>query len=229
MRKFTKEELNSILELHRKWLIGEDGGERAYLSSANLSYADLSSANLSYADLRSADLSSANLSYADLSYANLSYANLLSANLSSANLSSADLSYANLSYANLSSADLSYANLSYANLSYANLRSADLSSANLRSADLSSADLLSANLSTNFINNAVGNGKELKSIQIEQDMKITYKSDRITFGCNGYDFDEWLSMAGHSSEYWEKYRDLILKITSISPAIKWEYSQKEEQ
>ena len=71
MKVYTSEELKEILELHKKWLNGENGGIRADLSSADLSYADLS--------------------YADLRYANLRYANLRSANLSSANLRSADL------------------------------------------------------------------------------------------------------------------------------------------
>lgn len=47
----TQEELNVILEKHRKWLNGEEGGERAYLRYANLSGADLRGANLSRADL----------------------------------------------------------------------------------------------------------------------------------------------------------------------------------
>jgi hypothetical protein len=107
MKTITPEELKEILVKHKMWLLNQDGGERANLSSADLSYADL----------RYANLSSADLSYADLRYANLS-----SADLSYANLSSADLSYANLSYADLSYADLSSADLSYANLSSADLR-----------------------------------------------------------------------------------------------------------
>ena len=95
------QELKNILEKHRKWVMGETGGERA----------DLRSADLRSANLRSANLRSADLSYADLSYANLSYANLSSADLRSADLRSADLSYANLS-----SADLRYANLRSADL-----------------------------------------------------------------------------------------------------------------
>ena len=88
MNKYTKQELAEILAKHKAWLHNEDCGERADLSSANLSYADLSYANLSSADLSSADLSSA-----DLRSANLSSADLRSANLSSANLSSANLSF----------------------------------------------------------------------------------------------------------------------------------------
>ena len=56
--QYSQNELNEILAKHKKWLNGEEGGERA---------------NLSYADLRSADLRSADLSYADLSYADLRF------------------------------------------------------------------------------------------------------------------------------------------------------------
>jgi hypothetical protein len=90
----TPEEIKSILESHKKWLMEEKGGKRA-----DMRYADLSSANLRYADLSYADLSSANLSSANLRYANLRYADLRYADLSSANLRYADLRYADLSYA----------------------------------------------------------------------------------------------------------------------------------
>ena len=103
----TQEELAKILELHKKWLNGEEGGERANLSGADLSDANLSGANLRWTDLSGAYLSSADLSCADLSSADLSCADLSSANLSDANLSGADLSGANLSVANLRWANLS--------------------------------------------------------------------------------------------------------------------------
>ena len=74
--QYSQNELNEILAKHKKWLNGEEGGERANLSSADLSSANLRSANLSFADLRYADLSSANLSSANLRYADLSSADL---------------------------------------------------------------------------------------------------------------------------------------------------------
>ena len=42
----TQEELNKILENHKKWLNLEDGGIRANLRGADLRYADFSGANL---------------------------------------------------------------------------------------------------------------------------------------------------------------------------------------
>ena len=71
----TQEELNVILENHKKWL-RVIGGERANLSGANLCGANLRGANLSNADLRDADLSNADLRDADLRYANLSGADV---------------------------------------------------------------------------------------------------------------------------------------------------------
>ena len=122
----TRTELSEILERHRKWLEGEDGGECADLRRADLCYANLSGANLRGAYLYEADLR---------------YANLSGANLIGANLSEADLSGADLRYADLREADLRYANLCGANLSGANLRYADLSGANLSGAGLCGANL----------------------------------------------------------------------------------------
>ena len=93
----TKQELQTIIENHKKWLNNEPSGNRA-----ELRLADLSGADLRLADLRLANLSRANLSGADLS----------GAELSGANLSGADLRWANLRWANLSGADLSGADLS---------------------------------------------------------------------------------------------------------------------
>jgi len=116
-----KKELNKILKLHKMWLNGDAGGQRA-----NLRWAYLYRANLSGANLRGANLREANLSGADLSGADLRWADLYRANLSGANLRGANLREANLFKANLSGADLSKANLRGANLRWANLRGANL-------------------------------------------------------------------------------------------------------
>lgn len=76
MRTITQEELNEILELHKKWMNGKDGGKRAILRCANLCGADLYNADLSYADLCGAILHCADLRCADLRNADLSGANI---------------------------------------------------------------------------------------------------------------------------------------------------------
>ena len=104
----TSEEIKKVLELHKKWLSGGDGGKTADLRRADLREADLSEADLSEADLRGADLRGADLSEADLSEADLS-----GADLHEADLHKADLRWANLHEANLSEANLHGANLDF--------------------------------------------------------------------------------------------------------------------
>ena len=106
----NKVELNKILELHRKWLIKDDG-ERADLCDA---------------DLRGAELCGADLIEADLSYANLRNANLIEADLRNADLRNANLRGANLRWANLRNADLRGADLRDADLLGVNLSDANL-------------------------------------------------------------------------------------------------------
>ena len=65
--KIGDKTLTEIIELHRKWIDDESGGNRANLRSANLSGADLYNANLSGANLSGANLSGANLYNANLS------------------------------------------------------------------------------------------------------------------------------------------------------------------
>ena len=87
----TQEQLNEILDNHRKWLNNEDGGVRAELNGADLRSADLRGADLRSADLRGADLIGADLRGADLIGADLSYADLRGANLRGADLRGANL------------------------------------------------------------------------------------------------------------------------------------------
>ena len=82
----TQEELQTILEKHKKWLNDVPGGKRANLRGANLEGANLEGANLECANLRGANLKGANLIGANLGGANLEGANLERANLERANL-----------------------------------------------------------------------------------------------------------------------------------------------
>ena len=66
MKRYTRAELDLIIELHLKWIRGEEGGKRADLYGANLYGANLYGANLSRANLYGANLHGANLSRANL-------------------------------------------------------------------------------------------------------------------------------------------------------------------
>ena len=116
MRKLTNEELQTILEKHKKWLKGEEDGEQADLSGV-----DLYNANLIFTILHRANLAGANLYGANLYGANLCEANLYRANLSVANLTGANLTGANATWANLTGANLTGANLTNTDMQYVGL------------------------------------------------------------------------------------------------------------
>lgn len=103
-----QEELNKILENHKRWF-SNCGGARADLCGANLSSANLYGAELRIVDLRGANLRGANLYRADLRGANLCGADLCGANLCGALLWETDLCGTNLCGANLHGADLRWA------------------------------------------------------------------------------------------------------------------------
>ena len=75
------QELEKILEAHKKWLDGKNDGRRAILFNEDLSYANLCGTNLREARLDGANLTAANLRGADLRGANLRNINLSYANL----------------------------------------------------------------------------------------------------------------------------------------------------
>ena len=122
METLIKKDLDKILELHKKWLKSEDGGQRADLRGVNLREADLRGVNLRVADLFGANLRGADLREADLRGADLRGVDLRGADLRGADLRGGDLR----------GADLYWADLRGVNLLEVNLRGADLRGVNLR-------------------------------------------------------------------------------------------------
>lgn len=121
------------------------------------------------------------------------------ADLRYANLRRADLSDANLRRANISNADLNDANLSYANLSDANLWGADLKDANLWG--------------------AIGNGKEIQTIQTRY-YTINMTKDFMQIGCEQHTYSEWFnfddeiisSMGRNALEFWTIYKPILVAL-----------------
>lgn len=109
----TQEELNVILDKHKKWRNNEEGGARAYFYEA-----DLSGLYLSGRDLVWADLSWADLHRTDFRRAYLRWANLCGADFHGADLSGADFHGAVLFGSDLHTAYLCKANLCEADLDY---------------------------------------------------------------------------------------------------------------
>lgn len=147
--KYNGENLQEVLEAHRRWVMNEDGwteNDRANFRYANLSGVNLYKAVLYEADLYRANLYGAFLRGADLRGAILYNANLKKADLRDANMSKADLIFADLSQTNLRKANLRGASLNNATLRTANLYEADLTGAVLLGAQLHGANLYKTSL-----------------------------------------------------------------------------------
>ena len=59
----TSAEIKQVLDLHQKWINGEDGGEVADLRGVDLSEVDLRGVDLRWVDLRGVDLSGADFDF----------------------------------------------------------------------------------------------------------------------------------------------------------------------
>ena len=190
MKTHTQEELNLILELHKKWLNKENDGVRANLIDVSLSFA-----NLSFADLRYATLNSNNLRYANLTCADLTYANLRDANLS---------------YANLTCADLRGADLRGANLRGTDLRGTDLIRANLKDANLTDVigdKIYIKSLQVDKYN--ISYTSEMLNIGCESHLIEEWRT---------FDTRTISKMDKQALEWWTKWKPIIMNIIEISPA-----------
>ena len=139
----------------------------------------------------------------------------VSADLSCANLEGANLKYADLIGANLRYADLIGADLIGADLRDADLRGADLSYANLRGTDLSDASLSGTNLGY-----AIGNNKEIKTLQLGKYLTTILVGIKIHIGCQNHTVEQWekftdkeiSTMDNGALEWWKEWKEVILKV-----------------
>jgi len=109
----TQYEIEDIVAQHKKWLDGEDCGERAIFTNQDLNCRNLSNELLCQAYFTEARLkytlfNDANLQGADFTGANLFGASLINANLQGADFTGANLFDANLSGANLENVTVNY-------------------------------------------------------------------------------------------------------------------------
>ena len=106
-----------------------------------------------------------------------------------------------------------------------NLRWADLSGANLRWANLRWANLRWANLRGANLSNAIGNMRELKSMQLEG-FAVCYSKTDLAIGCQQHPIEDWWSFTDEQIEemqtdisyLWHKWKPLLKQIIEMSPA-----------
>ena len=113
-----------------------------------------------------------------------------------------------------------------ADLSSAYLRGADLRGADLRGADLSGANLDGADLRGAKLQCAIGNMREVKSLQVDI-WAVVYTSEVMCIGCQQHSLAEWWafsdetidSMESNALSWWKIWKPILQEITKQSPAI----------
>jgi uncharacterized protein YjbI with pentapeptide repeats len=111
-----------------------------------------------------------------------------------------------------------------ADLSEANLSGAFLRRANLSGADLSEADLSEANLRGVRLEGIEGDGKYIKSLQIEK-YPISYTASVLQIGCKNHLISEWVEfddkkisrMDSGALEWWKKWKSTIMQTIEKDP------------
>jgi hypothetical protein len=201
-------DVKQALDLHKKWLLHEAGGQQLCLPNA---------------DLRGVDLTNA-----DLRCANLRYTNLQGANLQNVNLQCADLTGANLRAANLSDADLRNARFCKANLINAKLLRTNLMFTDFTDADMRGTDLRLL-ISTQFIK-----GVDLQVINMPKEPIVRHGTQVAMFAEHFRDIDYWIAnyrkfgkFFGYSTEELKLYR-LALNFIEKSLAVKAAASRDDE-
>lgn len=105
------------------------------------------------------------------------------------------------------------------------LRDSDLSCSDLSCSDLRGSNLRASNLSNSDLSNSdlrgsIGNGKEVKSLQIGTYM-VSYHKDILNIGCQSHTLDRWISFTdeeidamdkGTSLAWWKLNKDILVTL-----------------
>jgi hypothetical protein len=152
-------------------------------------------------------------------------ANLRDANMQNANLQGANMRFANMRNADMRDADMRGANLRFSNMQNADMRDADMRGANLQGANMRFANMQGADMQNANMQNAVGNMREIKSMQIDT-WAVTYTSDMLQIGCQRHSIELWrksdprwiAAMDTKASAWWAKFGPIVLGLIDASPA-----------
>lgn len=136
LKKITQEELDKILELHRKYLTGEEGGVKA-----NLSYTDLAELNLNKRDLIDINISHSNLRNTKFFCSNLIRVDFYDSNLEGADFGNAKLNGIRFDCANLTLTDFNDAYIRCCGFIYSNLNKTNFNNATLYCIDIMESGL----------------------------------------------------------------------------------------
>ena len=212
-------------------------------NKSNMGGADLYSFGLRGIDLSRAEMKGANLGCSDISFAKMRNAHFLGADLHNTDLTASDLSHALLTWVNLNSANMSGvrargATINGADLRFSCMMKADFSDADLSGSKLNSSDLRGSVLcGTNLfgvdlddvrINQVMGNGNEILTLQTNlYTVTRTYKD--MAIGCEQYPIEQWWGFPEYvidemdrcALDWWREWKPILQEWVRLSPAVSY--------
>jgi hypothetical protein len=105
------------------------------------------------------------------------------------------------------------------------LACANMTDANMTGANMTDAIMTGANMTGACLWGAIGNMREIKSMQIEG-WPVTYTADTLQIGCKRHPIAAWRNaspdwikaMHSDATDWWAKFGPLILAVIDASPA-----------
>jgi hypothetical protein len=104
----------------------------------------------------------------------------------------------------LRSSKFRFARLAFAKFRYASLNNSDFTGSNLQYADFTGATLKDCKLQDAIINYAIGNMREIRSMQLES-WQITFTEHVLAIGCRQYSWEEWNQFSDGELELMDEY------------------------
>lgn len=159
---------------------------------------------------------------------NIECCNFYSTNFSNVTIKNSDIRNSLFNYSRLSKLKLEKVKLKKCDFRGSELDNSSFSDCDLTGCNFWEASLLNIRLDNVYLMDTIGNGKEIKSLQIGT-FTIVYTCNLLQVGCKIYPIDKWstftnrdlLEMGGReAAKFWNYHGDEILNLVRLSPATK---------
>ena len=213
----TTEKLRHKLDLHSKYVNGEEGGKKADFRRREFRNCDFGTNRIYGIDFSNSNFIGGSNTLIDTTFNDcifdrscLNASDIRNASFEVCSLKKVLMKYVRADFTTFMSCDLSEADFSYSNLHHAAFEK--------------------SNMTGILLDGVIGNSMQIKSLQIH-DYHITYTSTHLQIGCQQFPISQWFKFTYReireldrtfptkAENFWRKHKALIKNIIETSPAI----------
>ena len=228
-----QERLDKIIEDHAKYKAGVQGGRKANFANETLKGLTIHTANLNEAIFVNCVIDGCTFYNSKMNNTCFMNTHIINSRIIDSVLENADFTYSRIKSSNLRTnwlhkAKFNHAEVKFSDFSGSKLSNAVLINTDLTMTNLTACDLNQANLDGVFITQTIGNGEEIKTIQIEGLLKIVYTDEVMAIGGRQYPIKKWWNYTDEqiATHYvpdflkvWKKWRPILQAIGVFDKAI----------